>query len=511
MAENLEPQEEEILEEEQEEQQEEDAGFFGSLQDQFGAAPWWIISFVFHGLLLLLLGLLSMVVMRSQSEETVITTDLAKSKPPEYDEKKPRDVFKNPVETPDKENPVEHPIIPHEKVEDTTHNETEDDMDTHTARGDPNAISDLPLGGLGVNAAIGLGGGGAGAFGQRNGGGKKRALMAGGGGKATESAVEAALRWLARHQEEDGHWDSMKYGASSKCDTAMTGLAVLAFLGAGHTEKAGKYRDNVQRGVYWLISKQNNEGRVLAEGDGPIGYNHSIAGLALAEAAGMARVPDTVRAAQAAVDYSVNIHQDPGAGGSDKKGWRYNPKQPGDISVSGWFIMQLKSAKIAGLKVDPSGFQGAINFLDSVEVEKANPNEPYSGHRYGYQPGRVLSKHRNTAMGVLGRMFLGWKREDLQGGVEYMIKEGGVPNWGSVDMYYWYYATIVCFQQGGEIWKKWKEAMIPTLRDNQRHDGDEDGSWDPAGAFGDRWGRVGSTALGCLCVEVYYRYMPMYE
>jgi len=107
----------------------------------------------------------------------VITTDLAKARPPEFDEKKPRDVFRNPVPVPS-ENPteVENPIVTHEKVEDTSHDETEDDMDSRTARGDPNAISDLPLGGLGVSAAMGLGGGGAGCFGQRSGGGKKKAL-----------------------------------------------------------------------------------------------------------------------------------------------------------------------------------------------------------------------------------------------------------------------------------------------------------------------------------------------
>ena len=110
---------------------------------------------------------------------------------------------------------------------------------------------------------------------------------------------------------------------------------------------------------------------------------------------------------------------------------------------------------------------------------------------------------------------MGWKREDLQGGVEWFVNQGGVPAWGAnggqVDLYYWYYGTLCVFQQGGDVWKRWNKAMKKALVDNQRQGGDEDGSWDPVGAYSQYWGRVGQTALGCLCLEVYYRYLPMYQ
>jgi hypothetical protein len=103
----------------------------------------------------------------------------------------------------------------------------------------------------------------------------------------------------------------------------------------------------------------------------------------------------------------------------------------------------------------------------------------------------------------------------LQGGVEFFVQQGGVPNWdgngGNVDLYYWYYGTLCVFQQGGDLWKRWNEALKKALTDNQRKGGDEDGSWDPVGAYSEYWGRVGQTALGCLCLEVYYRYLPLYK
>ena len=90
-----------------------------------------------------------------------------------------------------------------------------------------------------------------------------------------------------------------------------------------------------------------------------------------------------------------------------------------------------------------------------------------------------------------------------------------MPEWKKHHFYYWYYATLCCFQQGGEIWKKWNEAMKKTLLENQIKDGSpNDGSWEPNGKWVSKQrggGRVMSTALGAMCLEVYYRYLPLYK
>jgi hypothetical protein len=78
-------------------------------------------------------------------------------------------------------------------------------------------------------------------------------------------------------------------------------------------------------------------------------------------------------------------------------------------------------------------------------------------------------------------------------------------------MVYWYYGSYAMYQMGGEHWRAWNEAMKPTIVDNQRHDGDFRGSWDPIGPWGFAGGRVYATALMCLCLEVYYRYLPRYR
>jgi len=498
-----EPQEGQEGQEGEEGQGEQTVGWADALQEQFGSAPWWIISTVVHMLILVLTALITVSTPRAETTDAIIPMDLAKQ-PEIEDEQLQREQFKSDRDVPLPDH-VEHPVVVHEEVEELDHMETANNMDDNTARGQEDAISDIPLGGTGVVGNLGVGGGGAGCFGFRTGGGRKRAALRGGGSSASEDAVDAALRWLARHQEPSGQWEGeRKYEPNDpgeNSDAGVTGLALLAFLGAGHTEKTGKYQDNVVRGVRWLISKQGPDGCIGKDYVGGLGYHHAIAGLALAEAYGMARIPTTGTAAQKAVDYSINVHQ------AEYSGWRYDPKQPADMSVTGWFVMQLKSAIIAGLKVDGKGFQGASQFLDSCTKSGS-----YQG-LVAYQPERTPT-YTITAVGMLCRQFMGAKRDDplLVGAANYLLQS--LPEWGhgNVNFYYWYYGTLVMFQMGGDWWKQWNASLRDMLVEHQRKGPPIiDGSWDPLCVWNAKGGRVYSTAMGALCLEVYYRYLPIYK
>jgi hypothetical protein len=487
------------------------------IERRVGALPWWIVSAVVHAVIFLLATLLTVALPAAQVDEVIISTDVAKQQEQKYDEKLKRDIFKNNAEI-KHEQEVEKPVLIHEEVEVTDHFETDNDMDNNTARGQEDAISDIPLGGTGVVGSMGVGGGGmAGCFGYRGGGGRKRAVARFGGSPATESAVEAALRWLARHQEADGSWDAAKFDCSqnnTRIRVGCTGLALLAFLGAGHTEKVGKFQDNVRRAQAYLMSKQKDNGLIAERERGgsgaSVGYNHACAALALAEAYGMAKNQTVGKAAQKAVDYSINVHQNP------YSGWRYDPRSSNDTSVTGWFVMQLKSSRIAGLRVDNAGFQGATNFLNSVTNK-----EGVSGYTRGegYSPAM-------TSVAMVCRQFMGTPNNDpvLQKAATYLDQY--TPTWQmgqqrlrgrDSGFYYWYYGTLCMFQMGGAHWKKWNTGMKKTMLENQRKGGpmdgslnDVDGSWDPQSWIDKYGGRVFTTALGALTLEVYYRYLPMY-
>lgn len=505
------------------------------VMQRLGGAPWWAISGTFHALLILLLALLSMTLIRSGEKDVVILTNFERRPPVEEIKKEqPRDVLRELPALEISDRPaVEAPVVVHEEIEVADASETADNADTSDARGEQ-GIADVMLGGTGSVANLGVGGGGGGAFGRPAGGGARlRRAIAGGGGKPTESAVDKALEWLARNQEADGRWDSKKHGgavglweakpgdSAVQVDVAVTGFALLAFLGAGHSEKVGKYKENVQRGVRWLAAQQQDNGFLCAP---QYNYSQSIAGMALSEAAGMGRVPDTIKAAQKAIDATC------GKGTkvedlSERGGWSYAIPQhatiTGDLSNSGWTIMFLKSARTAGLKVPAQAFDGAIRFLDACEIkDPRNPNDLYSRHHYNYGPlnGQALAfddaKAQITFVGLLNRQFMGAPREELQKAAEWAMNKGKVPNngkWGYQGLYYIYYGTLVAFQQGGDMWKEWNAALKETLLPTQIVGGVNDGSWDPHGAYGTAWGRVGQTALSAMCLEVYYRYLPLYR
>jgi hypothetical protein len=493
------------------------------LEQRVGALPWWVISAVVHSVIFLLVTLLSVALPAPQMDEVTIMSDVAKKKEPEYNPQKKRDIFKNPQEV-KHETKVENPVVVHEKVELSDHFETDNDMDSQTARGHEDAISDIPLGGTGVTGVMGVGGGGmAGCFGYRDGGGRKRAVGRFGGSEATESAVEAALRWLARHQEADGHWAPKKWGSTGRYKhretISMTAFALLAFLGAGHTPKAGKFRDNVRRAQQWLLAEQKKASNKLNE-KGRFDrcmYTQGICALALAETYGMTKDPALKEPAQTAIDVVLKAQ-------GPYEGWNYTAKKAAgrnDTSVTGWNLMALKSAKIAGLKVDGAGFQGCMRWLNSATRLKDGRTR-YAGNMNSGKGGGSLAM---CAAGMLMRQFMGVNRNEpvIQASAKTIDKNQmeWAPARGKdkgVNFYYWYYATLCQFQAGGDYWKNWNTNMKKVLLKNQRKGGpmdgsaqDVDGSWDYEPCFfGQRCGRVYTTAMGALCLEVYYRYLPVY-
>ena len=115
-----------------------------------------------------------------------------------------------------------------------------------------------------------------------------------------------------------------------------------------------------------------------------------------------------------------------------------------------------------------------------------------------------------TAIGLLCRMYLGWKQNSppLRRGVQYLGHTGPSIN----DIYYDYYATQVLHHWGGTEWKKWNEVLREHLIESQAKEGDALGSWKPTGDSGaGPGGRLYQTCLSIMTLEVYYRYLPIYQ
>lgn len=367
--------------------------------------------------------------------------------------------------------------------------------------------------GKGTGNQTGSGGDGAG-FGGRGAGRRQELLGQFGGTKNTELAVIAALNWFARHRNGDGSWSLTRFAAhctgnpcsgpaAVESDVAATALSLLTFLAAGQTHKSqGPYQPIVSQGIFWLVKHQTRGGNLAASSPTAQMYAHALATLALCEAYGMTKDPKLGDAAAQAVAF-IEASQNQATGG-----WRYIPQSAdSDTSVLGWQIMALHSAQLAGVPVHAVTLDNAKRWLGSVA--KGN----YRG-LYSYQEVNEPTPTM-TAIGMLSWQYLGMRADDpaMVEGKQYLLDN--LPDNGRRDTYYWYYATQVMHNLVGQDWDAWNRRMRKTLIENQCRNGCAAGSWDPEyptlDAWGPKGGRIVTTAFSTLTLEVYYRYLPLYQ
>jgi hypothetical protein len=353
----------------------------------------------------------------------------------------------------------------------------------------------------------------------RSGATKSQLIKEGGGNAESERAVARGLAWLARQQKADGSW---VYDQGKKEEVvAATGMALLPFLAAGETHKSGgRYAKTVRSGLEFLVKScptaGASAGKFAQAGDM---YAQAIGTLALCEAYGMTKDKSLLlQPAQAAINF---IQRAQGANGS----WGYQSGSTGDTSIVGWQIQALQAARLSkDIVVDKRVIDNAIKFLNFAGAGSRKSMYGYNDNANA-QPGTAL-----TAVGLLCRYYIdGWGPDNggMAEGVGGLMKRAPNPK-GDVkklpDMYFYYYATQVVHFFEGEEWKSWNEGMKQP--DNTRKGGMRDllvdlqhkkggaieGSWDPESGFiGRQCGRLGTTAMCLLTLEVYYRHLPLYK
>ncbi len=320
--------------------------------------------------------------------------------------------------------------------------------------------------------------------------------------KASEDAVLRGLVWLRDHQSPDGSWGERNKGA-------MTGLALLCFLGHGELDDSPMFGLNVNRGVQWLIDQGTlHEGRLSMTdadwGPGNSGvYEHAIATYALGEYLTMSKDARVLEVFRKAVKYIVE-------GQGPDGGWMYHfDKTQGDTSVSGWQVQALKAAHLTELNLP-----GVDTALDRAMEHFERVRGPSGG--YGYRGPE--DRYSLTGVGVLCQLFWGGKKTaDLRRSVDFIRDQSAVQfpvkyQHEKADLYAWYYHTQAMLMFGGTAWLDWNKKF----QEEVVHAQTQDGSWPAMKAPGH--GNLQSdpsttatayrTALGVLMLEVYYRYMP---
>ena len=334
--------------------------------------------------------------------------------------------------------------------------------------------------------------------------------------KSWVAASDAGLAWLAAHQDEDGRWDADRFMKHDKvgepCDAAgpplvdvgVTGLALLAFLGDGHTAITGRYAQNVRRAVEWLLQQRITDDLLNATDldviPGNHIYQHGIAAQALCLACALGGDEGWRTPVQRVVDY-LELHRNPYGV------WSYQNRS-GDNRMSStlWAALAVVAARDSGFQVEPKSLDYAASFVDEMTDPMGRTGYVtrggLSGRRDNAHDARFPADRNETmtAAGLVVRAALGLTpgdRPQINESIQLLTKRP--PRWdrnaGTIDFYAWALGTRALWMIGANARAGWSKTLAQAVLPNQREDGNFAGSWDPVHAWGESGGRVYSTAI----------------
>lgn len=337
---------------------------------------------------------------------------------------------------------------------------------------------------------------------------RMRMIELGGGSVESEEAVLKGLRWLKSTQNEDGSWTG-----SNQC--AMTGLALLAYLGHCETPLSEEFGDSCLRAITFLVSRgMAKDGMLVSSMEkNHLPYEHAIATYALAEAVAFCEqvninIPNLPEVTRKAGQFIIANQHESG-------GWDYGYNQAsvrgGDLSISSWQIIALATCREAEvpLKNVETCIKRALDYVG--KRQGSDGGFGYSGRGDAHSPNRYNTL---TGAGMLCFQKVGRGREQaVRSAFKYLEKKSRFQfNGEDCDLYGHYYESLALRQRGGEFWKVYQARVMPQLIENQQ----EDGSWRAPGG-GKKPNAVAALYTSnvhyrnCLCLlilESYYRIVP---
>jgi len=320
-------------------------------------------------------------------------------------------------------------------------------------------------------------------------------LLAEGGTPECEDAVVKCLNWLQSTQNPNGSW-------TNNYPVAMTGFALLVYLGHCETPQSPEYGETVLKAITYLIDVgMKNDGRLsnLDATHNHWVYEHGIATYALAEAYTFCSqlkivIPNLDTVTKQAGDMIMQ-------GQTHEGGWLYKFESSGggDNSIGFWQIQALKACKHTGLwptSKFTKTIRNALDWLEKVQGEDGAIGYLNDSKR---SPGL-------TGGGVLAfQMWDKGKSGPARKGIKW-ISENSEFEWGeeNSNLYYHYYHAQAMINQGGKAWKDYNERFRDVLVKAQN----PDGSWTQAGISHGPISVHMATCQAALMLEVYYRFLP---
>jgi len=310
-------------------------------------------------------------------------------------------------------------------------------------------------------------------------------------------AVMRSLRWLKKKQNQDGSWgDDIEEPKS-----LVTSIALLAFLCHGDTLDSPEFGSTIKRSLKYLLStdvQTSSKAKLSC-----LAVEHGIRARVLCEVYAMTgnsfvlsvctNALNVIIAAQRPsglwnMQYSIKVGQD-------------------DAEASCWQMMALRSAIISGIKIDGlrpaliAGGKGMLNIIQDDTVNNTNVLAVLCIQLAGLWHGSI----RRTNMDALNFIPVDWDKPKC-----------------SRPVCHWYFMTQALFREGGTAWRRWHTGFSPQLvqkqsivrkavkiecRENEAYF--DIGYWDSPGS-NEHYGRIYSTSLCCLMLEVYYSFRSFF-
>ena len=299
-----------------------------------------------------------------------------------------------------------------------------------------------------------------------------------------QEAISKGLVFLSKTQKQDGRW-------GDKHPVADTSLALMSFMLQGHVPGRGRYGDNMERGLAYIVNvgKKGRAGYLGTPSHHGGMYEHGLAILALSEAWGQSSNRDLRNTLKKAVEVTIRAQNSQG-------GWRYNPEpRDADLSMTVMHTVALNSAKEAGISVPDKILDKAVKYVESCQ-DKTSGGFGYSGPS---GPGFA-----RTGAGVMSLIMCG--RRDHPAVARGMKFLNSYPDQkfsgGSHFLYGNYYAIQCMYQMGESHFNSYYPRIREALLQKQNK---SDGRWSI------KEGDTYSTSMAILILGVPYRFLPIYQ
>jgi hypothetical protein len=306
-----------------------------------------------------------------------------------------------------------------------------------------------------------------------------------------DAAVDRGLRWLVARQQDDGAYAARGSGRN----VAVCSLAGMAFLAEGSTPGRGDYGAAIDRTLAYLVACADRQTGVIAADDtlgrGPM-YGHGFATLLLCETHGMARTPSLRERVAQAVQVILQAQHAEG-------GWRYTPEPlASDVSVTVCQLMALRAARNAGVAVPRQSVERAAAYLRQCQNSDG-------GYRYMRVEGDPRSAFARSAAACAALLAANLDEPDEVARAVGYLEQFRSPAAQAERPYYFYgqyYAIQAMWFVGGDAWNAWYAAVRDELLAAQS----ADGSWnDP------QIGPEYATAIACIVLQTPNNYLPILQ